>query len=305
MRPDDDRIGALQDDMRAVLGLRGLRVEAWRSGVDFFADLALDGGRTLGVVRSPRVEHLPTSYEGVVDFGEVLVKETVAAELLAAAGVPVPEVLHLRRANSAGQVSWCLAHLVESEEDFPVAPVLAELGGFTRAIHDIRPDTEGLRRQPSWPAFFTARLSQRLAAAARYTDLPIGADFLDRVDALLGKRDHAADRLLHMDLRPPNLCVRAGRVVGVLDLANCLVGDPLLELARIRSYGLLDDSFLDGYGVACPADDLETILMDIYQLDTEALLVSVAVEEIGDQSLHQDKVHTTRQLCARIDRMTR
>jgi aminoglycoside phosphotransferase (APT) family kinase protein len=107
-----------------------------------------------------------------------------------------------------------------------------------------------------------------------------------------------------MDLRPPNLCVRAGRIVGVLDLANCMVGDPLLELARIRSYGLLDDSFLDGYGIPCPADDLETILMDVYQLDTEALLVSVAVEEIGDEDLHQDKIRATRQLVARIDRMT-
>lgn len=305
MKAGDDRIAALQHDMRAVLKLPGLRVEAWRGGVDFFADLAVDGDRTLGVVRSPRVEHLPTSYEGVVDFGQVLTKETVAAKLLAAAGVPVPGVLRLRRSDSAGSVSWCLAELIESEEDFPVAAVSAELGRLTRAIHEIRPDTETLRPQRSWSAFFTMRLLQRLAAASRYADLPIGAGLFDRVGALLGGRAHTADRLLHMDLRPPNLCVRAGRVVGVLDLANCLVGDPLLELARIRAYGLLDDSFLHGYGVACPADDLEAILMDVYQLDTEALLVSVAAEEIGDHRLHQDKVRATRRLCARVDAMTR
>lgn len=305
MRPDDDRTAALQDDMRAVLELPDLRVEAWRSGVDFFADLAHDGGRPLGVVRSPRVEHLQTSYEGVVDFGEVLAKEAIAAELLAAAGVPVPRMLRLRRAGTAGRMSWCLAELIESEDDFPVAPVLAELGGLTRAIHGIRPDTAGLRPQRSWSEFFTTRLGQRLTAAARYMDAPVDAGFLDRVDALLRERDHAADRLLHMDLRPPNLCVRAGQVVGVLDLANCLVGDPLLELARIRSYGLLDGSFLDGYGTPCPADDLEEVLLDVYQLDTEALLVSVAVEEIDDQDLHQDKIRVTRQLCARIDGKTR
>jgi aminoglycoside phosphotransferase (APT) family kinase protein len=285
------RVRALQSDMRAVLDLPTLRVEPWRGGTDFHADLAHDGDRLLGVVRSPRVEHAPTSYDGVVDFGEVLAKEAIATELLAGAGVPVPRVLRLRR---GGPVSWSLAELIES--DVPVVPVPTELGRLTRTIHDIRPDTAFLRPQRSWSEFFTARLGKRLAAAARYMDVRV--TFLDRVLAALRERDHVADRLLHMDLRPPNLCVRAGRVVGVLDLSNCLVGDPLLELARIRSYGLLDDAFLAGYGTPAPADEL---LLDIYQLDTEALLVAVSVEEVDDPALHQDKIRTTRQLCARID----
>jgi aminoglycoside phosphotransferase (APT) family kinase protein len=300
-----DRVEVLQADVRAVLGLPGARVESWRSGVDFHADLVHDGDDLLGVVRSPRAELVPTSYDGTVDFGEVLLKEAVAADLLSGSGVPVPRVLRMRRTNSADRVSWCLAEFVESEDDFPVAPVLAELGRLTRAIHEIQPDTDLLRPQRSWTEFFTTRLSQRLASAARYTELPVGADFVDRLRALLGARDHAATRLLHMDLRPPNLCVRSGRVVGVLDLANCLVGDPLLELARIRSYGLLDDAFLEGYGRPHPTDDLEDILLDIYQLDTEALLVSVAVEEIGDRNLHKEKINATRRLCTRINMMTR
>lgn len=300
----EDRVARLQEDLRAVLARPAVRVEPWRSGTDFFADLAHDGDRLLGVVRSPRTEHLPTSYEGLVDFGAVLVKEAVAAELLAAAGVPVPRVLRVRRAGAADRVSWSLAEFVDSEDDFPVAPVLAELGRLTRAIHGIRPDSPGLRPEPAWSAFFTNRLGRRLAAAARYTDLPVGDGFLDRVGALLGKRDHAATRLLHMDLRPPNLCVRSGRVAAVLDLANCLVGDPLLELARVRSYGLLDDAFLDGYGWG-PADGIEEVLLDVYQLDTEALLVSVAVEEIDDRDLHHAKIDATRRLCARIDGATR
>lgn len=277
--------------MRAVLEMPALRVEAWRSGTDFHADLAHDGDRLLGVVRSPRVALASTSYDGVVDFGAVLAKEAVAAELLAGAGVPVPRVLRLHR-------TWCLAELIESDVDFPVAPVLPELGRLTRAIHTIRPDTDVLRPQRSWSTFFTARLGQRLTAAARYTKVSV--DFLDRVETLLRRRDPAADRLLHMDLRPANLCVRDGRVVGILDLSNCLVGDPLLELARIRAYGLLDDAFLAGYGT--PA--LDTLLLDIYQLDTEALLVLVSTEEIDDPNLREEKIHTTRQLCARIERLT-
>ncbi|OLF18556.1 phosphotransferase family protein [Actinophytocola xanthii] len=303
--PQDDRVEALQADVRAVLGLPRARVSSWRSGVDFWADLLHDGDQLLGVVRSPRVELVPTSYEGVVDFGEVLLKEAVAAELLARAEVPVPRVLRTRRTDSADRVSWSLAEFVESEDNFPVAPVLAELGGLTRTIHEIEPDTGLLAPKRSWTEFFTTRLGQRMASAAKYTELPVPADFVDRLGALLVGREHAATRLLHMDLRPPNLCVRSGRVVAVLDLANCLVGDPLLELARIRSYGLLDDAFLEGYGRPHPVDELEEVLLDLYQLDTEVLLVSVAVEEIGDQDLHREKIAATRRLCARITAMTR
>lgn len=287
------RVDVLQADMRAELALPALRIEAWRGGTDFHADLAYDGGRLLGVVRSPRVERAPTSYDGVVDFGEVLAREATATEFLAGAGVPVPRVLHVRR---GGPVSWALAEHIESEVDFPVPPVLTELGRLTRVIHDIRPDADGLRPRRSWSSYFTERLAARLTAASRYTG--VRPDFLDRVHEVLRTRDHAADRLLHMDLRPPNLCVRAGRVVGLLDLSNCLVGDPLLELARIRSYGLLDAAFLAGYGPVA-ADDL---LLDIYQLDTEALLVLVAVEEVEDPALHEAGIHATRRLCARLRR---
>jgi aminoglycoside phosphotransferase (APT) family kinase protein len=292
----DPRLDVLQADMRTELARPTLRVEVWRGGTDFHADLAHDGDRLLGVVRSPRVERAPTSYDGVVDFGEVLTREATATRLLADAGVPVPRVFHVRR---GGPVSWSLAAHIESEVDFPVPPVLAELGRLTRTIHDIRPDTEGLRPHRSWSSYFTERLAARLAAASRYTG--VRADFLDRVHTLLRRRDHAADRLLHMDLRPPNLCVRAGRVVGVLDLSNCLVGDPLLELARIRAYGLLDASFRTAYGPT-PSDDL---LLDIYQLDTEALLVLVSAEEVDDPALHESTVHTTRRLCARVAERTR
>lgn len=297
-----DRVASLQADLRSVLGLPAARVEPWRAGVDFHADLAHDGDRLMGVVRSPRAELMPTSYEGTVDFGEVLLKEAVAADLLAGSGVPVPAVLRTHRTDSPGRVSWSLAEYVESEDDFSMTPpVLTELGRLTRAIHEIRPDTDLLRPQRCWAEFFTTRLSQRLASAARYTDLPVDTDFTDHLRPLLDRRNHVADRLLHMDLRPANLCVRSGRVVGILDLANCLVGDPLLELARIRSCGLLDGAFREGYGRPPPTDDLEDVLMDVYQLDTEALLVSVAVEEIGDQSLHQKKIDTTRRLCTRIN----
>lgn len=39
------RVDTLQADLRAVPGLPAPRVEPWRGGTDFFADLAHDGDR--------------------------------------------------------------------------------------------------------------------------------------------------------------------------------------------------------------------------------------------------------------------
>jgi aminoglycoside phosphotransferase (APT) family kinase protein len=90
-----------------------------------------------------------------------------------------------------------------------------------------------------------------------------------------------------MNLRAANVCVREGGIVALIDVANCLVGDPLLELGRIRAHGLLDQEFLTGYGL-----DLATLthnemtLLDVYDLDTAALLTVVGIEEIDDIELH-------------------
>jgi aminoglycoside phosphotransferase (APT) family kinase protein len=103
---------------------------------------------------------------------------------------------------------------------------------------------------------------------------------------LLAERSTVDPVLLHMDLRPANLCVRDGQIVAVLDVANALAGDPLFELARIRNYGLLTDSFCAGYGLS--AGQLRDVgsVVDLYELETAALLTVVAVEEIDDETLH-------------------
>ena len=86
-----------------------------------------------------------------------------------------------------------------------------------------------------------------------------------------------------MDLRPANLGVRDGRIEAIIDVANCTVGDPLLELARIRRHGLFGEEFLGGYGLdVCEPGPDELTLLDIYELDTAALLTVVAAEELTE-----------------------
>jgi aminoglycoside phosphotransferase (APT) family kinase protein len=274
-----------------------LTVRPWRQGLDFWADLTQAGDQVC-VLRSPRCESLETSYEGLVDFGDVIEREVTALGLMSAAGLPVPRVLGWQRGES-GAPSWVLLTYVAHDDD-PDVP-LQQLGELTRRLHDIRPRLPGLEPAGDWAAFMCDRLFHRLAAARAYCDLPADQDLRPGTAELLRSRHGSASSLLHMDLRPPNLCVRDGRIAAIIDVANCLVGDPLLELGRIRGYGLLGDQFLGGYGLdARTLGPAELTLLDIYELDTTALLTVVAVEEIDDPRMHAEQAARTRYLASRI-----
>ena len=278
---------AVGDRLDQLARSLGLPVRPWRAGTDFWADRAetADGP---AVVRSPRIDRVETSYDGVVDFGAVIEKEVTALGLMAAAGIPVPRVLGWRR----GDPSWVLRSYIEHAEGAAVP--LRRLGALTRDVHDIRPSVPGLRPFESWTCFIQDRLGQRLEAARRYCDLP---GSLERpVTALLASREEHTTSLLHMDLRPANVCVADGGIAALMDVANCIVGDPLMELGRIRGYGLLTDEFLAGYG----SPELSPALLDLYELDTALLLTVVSVEEFDDPDLHRDQATRATELAARI-----
>jgi len=296
--PDDsERIGALTPSVRQALGDAALTVRPWRQGLDFWADLARSAGQ-LCVLRSPRQELLETTYDGLTDFGDVIEREVTALSLMAKACIPVPSVLGWRR-RQPGVPSWVMLSYIEHEDE-PDLP-LHQLGELTRRLHDICPDVAGLEQADDWSALMGARLFRRIDAASAYCDLPVGHRLRESVSRLLRSRQDHATSLLHMDLRPENVCVRDGRVAAIIDVANCIVGDPLLELGRIRGYGLLDGDFLSGYGLdtrQLGADELT--LLDLYELDTAALLTTVAVEEIDDAKLHAEQAARSEYLASRI-----
>ncbi len=292
------RLRVLTPRVREALGDPALTVRQWRAGADFWADL-VDTKGTVAVLRSPRVELADTSYEGTVDFGDIIEKEVWALELMSAAGVPVPQVLGWGRRQAPDGLSWILLSFVAHDED-PEVP-LNRLGELARRLHSIRPNVARLRPPPSWPGYVWERLRQRLEAARKYCTLPPDADLQEGAIGLLAARVGHATSLLHMDLRDVNVCVSKGDIAALIDVANCIVGDPLLELGRVRGYGLLNEEFLAGYGLDLGRLSREELtLLDIYELDTAALLAVVAVEEFDDPGLHRDQSARAEELAARI-----
>jgi len=301
---DPSRLERLQESLARRLGEPGVRVLPFREGVDCWVDRAEWPGGPPSVIRSARIERLMTRYEGLVDFGAEIEKQVVVASLFRDHGIPTPAVFDWSRSSDPKtEPSWMLLEYVDQEPaDWNDPALQLDLGTIARRIHGIKtpPDLKALRPPSSrWGAWITDRILARLAAAATYLDIPDLERVRHAVEAVAVTREAHAQHLLHLDLRPPNLVVDHNRIVSVLDLANTIIGDPWLELARVRGCGLLTQAFLQGYG----CDETDTDMgeaLDVYELDLSALLVVVSREEFDDPHLHVEMSGRTRFLVERV-----
>lgn len=296
------RVARIAASLRAA-GHDVRQVRPWRSGVDCFVDLVASSDDQSLVVRSPRVETIDTSYDGPTDFAAVLIKEAAALQLAEAAGVPVPRVYDLHRGSGSHDPTWMLQSLVVGDVADGVHGQEGgrRVGSWVRALHEIRPTRDPLRPPADWADVVTLRISHRIEAVRRYTDLPSGADVVRSMARVLEARSEFAVALLHLDVRDANIVVHDGEPVALLDFANAMTGDPMFELARIRRFGGLTPNFLQGYGSPRLLDDPATSqLLDFYELDTATLLTLVGAEETDDHALHRDNLERTRVLCAAL-----
>lgn len=144
------------------------------------------------------------------------------------------------------------------------------------------------------------RLDGRLRSAKRYCDDLPTTRVLEVAQLRFEERQDAAVSLLHMDLRASNLCVQDGRVAAIIDVANAIVGDPWLELGRLRSYGSLTEPFRKAYGLDDEALLAAGAHLDLYELETATLLMSVAVEEIDALDLFEASRKRALELSGRL-----
>jgi hypothetical protein len=109
------------------------------------------------------------------------------------------------------------------------------------------------------------------------------------------------DALLHLDVRAANLRCVGRRQPVLVDWANALVGDPLLELARVSEFARVPGSGVDtealrrGYGAA-PAPPL------LYRLDAALVLALVFLAEAPDPVLGPQWARRAGDLVDRLPR---
>jgi aminoglycoside phosphotransferase (APT) family kinase protein len=295
----DSLVGAV----RRALDDPAVEVRAWRQGTDFRADLAVRDGRVLGVVRSPRIEVADTDYDGVIDYGAVLAKEVRVGRLLRRYGVPTPATLASGE-RADGLPSWVMCEYVADETAESLTPALqTELGRICARIHAIPiEEVRAILPQEPWHHVFLDRMAHRVAGLSRFSAIGDPARLLARIRQIAAGHRPTRLSLLHLDLRPENVCVRGDGIAALLDLANAIVGDPLFELGRLRAIGHLDDRFLAGYREVAPVPgDLTGPVTLVYELETTALLTAVAKEETMDAALFDRMRARSEEIVARLE----
>lgn len=211
--------------------------------------LTTDDGRHFVLKVAPPPDAALMTYER-----DLMRTEVLAFELMADAGLPVPEVFYaadglLLMAALDGE-PWLAARerLTEGQQ----SALRRELGVIVAALHRITGEVFGYPQGPSgdtWRRAFLAMVDAVLADAARYgVRVPVGTR------AVFQERGHLLDEvttpvLVHFDLWQANifLDLSGPRIEGIIDPERAFWGDPLAELATVDFDGI-DDDFMAGYG---------------------------------------------------------
>ena len=259
-------------------------------------------------VRVPHARWLNNGNETQLDSRLQLRQDFELSRHLRAHGLPVPEVFAAHTSGTGAD--FTIAQYVESDDsELPDR----EFGRLIRAIHEIPApplDLVGMESRDDADQVLAERIGDRLKNLAAVTELGVGFPDIRAVLAA-DRADALPRRLLHMDLRPENVLVRAGRPVAILDWSNALIGDPALDLARAAEYGSLTPAALAGYGdpgsftPLTPLTPLTsvssvTLRQAVYRLDTTVMLSHVFLDGAPDPAQARYYIERTKSLCRRL-----
>lgn len=121
----------------------------------------------------------------------------------------------------------------------------AALGALLRGLHQEPLPTALPRAAEGLPTaqLIPIRIARRWReVAALVPELPAGVPPA-KLAAVLTRAP--VNSLLHLDVRGPNLRRHDGRVRALLDWSNALIGDPLLELARLPEFAHVPENGID------------------------------------------------------------
>ena len=252
-------------------------------------------------IRVPHARWLSSGNENQLDARLQLRQDFDLSRHLRAHGLPVPEVFIVHTGDTGrgggADPDFTIARYVESDgSQLPEG----EFGRLIRAIHEIPApglDLVCMESHTDADPLLAERIGDRLKNLAAVAGR--GVPFPDVRAALAADRaDGLPRRLLHMDLRPENILVRAERPVAILDWSNALAGDPALDLARTAEYGSLTPAALAAYGdpgafTMTPSTPRQVV----YRLDTAVMLSHVFTDGAPDPALARHYIERTTDLC--------
>ncbi|KAH8881706.1 APH-domain-containing protein [Thozetella sp. PMI_491] len=275
------------------------------SGLNFtvFQATSPSYGQVALRIPTPESDILTNINDGVLSVSALLTQDLAIFKYLSGTGIPVPVPHEMLEVD--GRLA-SLASFIPSDDSDPdprgAGRVLARLHGL--------PPPEGLNMVVQYgksvldlfPARLTARWASLLSFVPDLPSLPSEAELA----SYLCKLGRFPDSLLHMDFRAANLRTEQGKIVGVLDWENTLVGPAAVDLMRVREIGGFDDHELTaGYeevaGSLPQLDEEEELVL---RLDPAVMLALVFFSEAPDAENAAVSVARVRELVAKLNPST-
>jgi len=252
-------------------------------------------------LRIPHSRIVANANDPHLDARALLAQELAIYGYLSGSAVPVPAPHGLLDAE-AGACAM-LASFVESDGS---SPSPRELGRVLGALHALPPPPdfvpvvcEGGDALETIATRLPRRWGELAALVPGLPRLPDKKTLLCYLSSLR----RFPPSLLHLDFRIANLRVEKGRITGVVDWENALLGPPAVELCRLRETAHPGDGFEDGYAETAPeVPELSPMEEIVLRLDSAVMLALVFLSEAPHPDRGKTCLGKVRRLVERLAR---
>lgn len=253
-----------------ALAGEGLHFRVYRAAHPVWGDIS---------IKVPRTRFVNNDNDDNLDTRCILRQEAALSNLFADRGLPTPRAydVHLE----GDDTDYIIALYIQHDQSTPLAH---ECGALLARIHSVAPPANFVcvaQIEPSLSETISTLIVRRAAVIERLAGVTLP---LPSRTAIRQALDCVAvpPSILHMDYRTGNILACAGRIAGIVDWGNALIGDPALETARIAEYGLWDADFAAGYGDD-PLTKRSSDIDHLYRLYTATMLAIVFLSEAPDR----------------------
>ena len=252
-------------------------------------------------------------------------------------GVPAPQVLAIDESHTVVPFAWMVTECVPGQPWSEVAAELDhattrdlyhQLGDILGRLHTTTFDAFGEADGPShaldagpvhelgevgpfrtWAQLHDAFVAERLA----YLRTTALADLEPAIRRHLNTNRHLIDgrvtpRLLHMDLHQGNIMVENGRITGILDSEESIIGDAAYDLMRTELAHFQETppawqaAFRQGYETHLPIADATPELRRYYQVSRSLVWIrSLSAPGRAGQDRRASEAHIRRYLGTLLD----
>ncbi len=276
-------------------------VSAVASGLNFsvFRADSPDKGEVALRIPSLHSETITNINDSSIPVLSLLLQETAIYDYLVESDVPSP--LSYGVLEAEGRIA-SLASFIPSDGS---APDPLDAGRVLARLHNLAPPKGlDLTVQHDVPIvdLLSTRLTARWASLSTFVPNLPSLPPRDRLVSFLRPLARFPDSLLHMDFRDANLRTREGRIIGVLDWENALIGPGVVDLMRVLEIGGFDETiFRQGYAELRGAQmQLNVEEEVILRLDAAVMLALVFFSESPDAERAEQSVVRVRHLLSRL-----